>query len=1507
MAVRESKHIFQGMNRDISADKQKGIFYLDAKNIRITAREDGTLLSVTNEKGNKLLRTPFSIKNYIGHAVLNNYLVLFIAKDDSIQNSKDLICRVDFTNPDDPISTILYSGDLSFSVNCPIETLVDYETEELQKVYWTDGKNQPRVINIVSNTIKPDDNTQFDFTPSVYKNNTDISVTITKLHDTNGIFTSGTIQYFITYYNKFLQETDVVYQSSLLYVSPQDRGGSVTETVQNSFRLEISNLNTDFDYIRVYAVQHTSEDTALIARKVVDLEIPRSESSTPVSVIIIDNGVEGESISPTDLYYKGGIPIAAGTMSSKDQVLFLGDIKILNRQAIDDIIKANVKNLDISFTGRVLQNMADWPVDDYYGYKNQLNIDSFDSITGYKYRETYRFGIQLQDKYGKWSEPIWIKDAKNNVSPQLTVGSNGGDAPELRIPEAYTTIPDQLINDFISKDYVKIRPLVVLPQENERECIAQGVLCPTVYNAGDRYDNSPFAQPSWFFRPYVPSNGPLTINNYGSKLPFIHNAVIQGRTSLNGEIEIAPFDQIYDREVGIHWWSGDQPSQQFPPFMYPDENIDNWLEANKNNYYVDQSIITLNSPDIDFNDNIYKIDLGGYSFRIVGAIGLSGYSGSMEIITSTRPNNYYESSPNDIVAPTMTSKIAEGFYKTNVFANNISQDYGGYLMCNGAYWIDAPYAMWFYGINLSNQGIYPNKRGFGFVVYPWQRTGSLNNYNITQQAYQDSTGIESAEIIESATLKNKTVANIRYAATFEYLQDELPYDTSDIQVVDSDSKDTVELTKPTNNGFSGTKFRYYAKVDKLLNLSALSSSQVTAISEPDKSEYSIFVANTTKGIYDSTTPVATNRVFKSLYNVGEHLSPSTSILAFKNSATSITYNSSRHVVIALNNEPIAEGSPEYTQVILPKVNGIGSIQEGSTDNKGWIGQNEYKPTWLPGPKYDCREYLYGAANDHNGTLPENLFKIKRAPGYNDGYAFWDRTTKYIKQDSIQFNTISNFSTLLLGEIYRPVIENKFGGDSDYAIQQNNWIPAGEAKVLTPNNPLELHWIEGDTYFQRYDCLKTYPLTDSNENNVVEILSFMCESRVNIAGRHDKNRGLKDNTLISNENFNLLNKAYTQNDNFFSYRVLDSRFDNNYFPNQITWSTVKKAGALVDNWTSITLASTLDLDGDKGGITALRRYNNEILSFQPKGIAQIKFNSNIQISTQQNVPIELANSGKVDGKAYITDTIGCQDKWSICSAASGLYFIDNINKSIYNYGSNGFKSITDSAGLRVFIQNNSTLNHWLPSNSDAFRTSYDSTHGDLYFINKDYCLVYSELIGQFTSFMSYEEAKAMDVVGNRFYAFHNNGIYEQFAGQYNNIFGKDREYYIEFIENQNPEISKIYTNLEFRSDTYKYIHNDWELQHFTTFNKIRVYNEYQDTGEVDLETLFDRPSILKKKFRIWRIQIPRDKDNKFNRISNTWTKIKLKWQPDISRTSQDNSRINNNLKTELHDAVVSYYF
>ena len=411
--------------------------------------------------------------------------------------------------------------------------------------------------------------------------------------------------------------------------------------------------------------------------------------------------------------------------------------------------------------------------------------------------------------------------------------------------------------------------------------------------------------------------------------------------------------------------------------------------------------------------------------------------------------------------------------------------------------------------------------------------------------------------------------------------------------------------------------------------------------------------------------------------------------------------------------------------------------------------------------------------------------------------FWSTTYQDVKPSVLTIN-IKN-ERLWLVELYNDNVQNRFGGTSDNAIENNTWLPCGQPVSIddAADSTKGIKWTEGDTFFQRYDCLKTYPFTNEDTNSVVDILSFMVETRVNIDGRYDRNRGQNSNLQMSPINFNLLNHVYSQNNNFFSYRTLDKTlFNVDTYKNYITWTKKKTPGEEVDTWTNITLANVLDLDGDKGNITALKRFNNSLFAFQDKAFSQILYNENTQLSTTAGVPIEIANSGKVDGKRYISETVGCANKWSIIESPYGLYFMNSNNASINLYNGQ-LLDLTSKYGFNSWARKLINKESWKPS-FNTFRTFYDRNSKDVYFVNKDIALDFSETMNQFTSFISYENTPAMFNVANKFYAFKNGQLYEQEAGDYGVFFGVCKPYYITFIDNQDYVHDKIYTNIELRA-------------------------------------------------------------------------------------------------------------
>ena len=112
---------------------------------------------------------------------------------------------------------------------------------------------------------------------------------------------------------------------------------------------------------------------------------------------------------------------------------------------------------------------------------------------------------------------------------------------------------------------------------------------------------------------------------------------------------------------------------------------------------------------------------------------------------------------------------------------------------------------------------------------------------------------------------------------------------------------------------------------------------------------------------------------------------------------------------------------------------------------------------------------------------------------NSQHLFWSKGTHSVSQDIINSpkGPVPNVPTLQygwlwLGELYNPNVQNRFGGQTEEAFENNLWLPCGDPVSLinadsTVKNSVTIKWEEGDTYFQRYDHIKTYPFTLEDQN------------------------------------------------------------------------------------------------------------------------------------------------------------------------------------------------------------------------------------------------------------------------------------------------------------------------------------------------------------------------------------------------------------------------------------------
>ena len=1478
MAQKLAQFLNKGMMRDISISKASNEFAFENFNIRLTPMDKETLLTVTNERGNQAVPNITIPGNILGYCVLNRSLIIFVNNPSSA--SPDFIYKVSYdydaaasdfirakdgndnrittvifppvggqssfyidaghrwavgTTPPpepagDPVWTIttLYNGNLNFRVSNPIETLGVYEAEAIQKVYWLDGLNQPRVINIVAENPHYDD-TSFDFLPTLKLTE---SVTVEKVFGYSGLFPSGVIQYAFTYSRNYGQESAIFYTTPLLYLTDQYRGLSAEGTASCGFNISFTNIDTSFDRLNIYSIIRTSENGTPVTKLVTQLDINNNSS-----ISFLDLNTSGEVIDPTSLFYKGGEWISAYTMSHKDNTLFLGNIKLL-RNSVSDALKTLAKNNTV--ISETLVTVEPSVKTGYFPYSFELNTLP---ISYMKRGEWYRLGLQFQDVHGKWSDPIFVADRMMGTYPSI--------GAYHRVPSVVMTPSASVISQAISEGYVKMRPVVVYPEYSDRVCLAQGVLNPTVFTFSNRLKNNPFSQASWFFRT-LGAGAPIGGNDSAQN-------DIEGRDlhtlarsqTIFGEIQVQENRKECRQYHGPQNWHN-----WYYPFLVDGDTIgpsDSTTGAGtevhyygvegNDNFCVDNGIVTLNSPDLEDlpNDTYPNLKL-----RIIGAVNCVGPKwGTYSVQTETAA----------------AGGAGYGFYNPDYA--RMSGDcqlstWGAYIdiipdQVTGGEWTPA------------------NNYGFSFPVYPWHRNGSLNN---------DIPGMA-----RTAVLKSKILSNVTYVNETDHYFFSSPWEAFEsnnasktgigqVNIIDFDEKDVSVLPNPDNSLLLSEiqDIKYYGAEDTLL------------FPNWNTSELFIRGQSVSAGAYCCPEQVATLKGEYGYNNFWDGWA------AIKNSSD---YNAYIPGMGDFNSQVIGTSSPTGVWSSDPV-----HLKYKSTRHAvfafNWTTAGKRLSLPLPSEAYAKWE-------------DDLVVRSRPGTGYSSSIAlaagrpFWmaDKSsfdiTDYITEREYSPSEISALTSprlIWIGEIYKDVSGIQlFGGDDDYAIQQNTWYPCGEPRNLLTSSYVQTN--EGDTFYQRWDCLKTYPYAEGDANSVVEILSFYVESHHNLDGRWDRNRGQLDNTAMSPINFNLFNPAYDQKNNFFSYSILPNLYYTNiYFPNQITWTGVKSYGEETDSWTTINLASVLDMDGDKGPVKAIRRWNNNLYSFQDRGIAEIMYNSRTSLTTAEGTPIEVASSGKVEGKTYVNDKIGCNNKWSLVEGKQGIYFIDDLNASI-NIFNGQVQSLSDLKGFKVWAKDNQSIKVWDPYYFDNFRTYYDTIRGDVYFVNKSTCLCYSEALGEFVSFYSYENIPLMANVLNKLVSLKNRSLWVHNEGQYNVFYGVHKPYYVQHRITPSPYSDKIFNTVEYRADMF----NSYDELTNHTFDTLEVENEYQ-YGISHLH--FDKAKVsnLKRKFRIWRANIPRDtKDDArgMNRIRNPWINLKL-----TKDTTGDYERM------EFHDLLVRYF-
>jgi hypothetical protein len=441
---------------------------------------------------------------------------------------------------------------------------------------------------------------------------------------------------------------------------------------------------------------------------------------------------------------------------------------------------------------------------------------------------------------------------------------------------------------------------------------------------------------------------------------------------------------------------------------------------------------------------------------------------------------------------------------------------------------------------------------------------------------------------------------------------------------------------------------------------------------------------------------------------------------------------------------------------------------------------------------------------------------------------------------------------------------QYGGFTYSARTNNEYIPCSDYQELDGTNTYTIYSKQGDTYITMfsylygiYDQMGTY-----NEDSQV-IVNFIAESPYLFNLRHDKTPGAETVNALSvamqekagthsiglndGEGNNLLytqltdlylyNEAYSREPDALVYISKPQIYDTyTNLKNRIRYSESKVPRNNLDNWLSFLSENKVDIEGDKGDIISLIKYNNTLFAFQQYGICVLAVNERALTNIQGGEILQLGTGGVLDYYKYLPVKSGIKDKKNVVSTDYGIFWYDHRNNTIYRF-TDTLEEIAVTKSVKGYLNSNIDF-------TDNVVLGYDNKYKEILFsIGNKSTLVFNCVLNQFTGVYTYYTNEFISFEDMLFAKNTGDDFYLQNTGDKANFFGSVEDSKITIVINPNNTSTNLFTNFKWISDCED---ND------ITISAIRLYNEYQDSGLVSITSTTD----LIHRLRQWKYTIRR---------------------------------------------------
>jgi len=510
--------------------------------------------------------------------------------------------------------------------------------------------------------------------------------------------------------------------------------------------------------------------------------------------------------------------------------------------------------------------------------------------------------------------------------------------------------------------------------------------------------------------------------------------------------------------------------------------------------------------------------------------------------------------------------------------------------------------------------------------------------------------------------------------------------------------------------------------------------------------------------------------------------------------------------------------------------------------------------------------------------------------------------------SLGDNVIVNYERTLLSQ---------YGGFNYISKQNTSYILAGKLRNCAVDRGSVV--FGGDTFIELFDFLHTMH-TQGNKYVSSDWYNFRhkssvyvpVETTINLALRHDTctskdvfasdnpklnetiqqgfiewPKGNPDGAYPSNlTDLYLYNRVYSKQPTGkiyvgkpFNFRLVE------YKDCEVVSSERFIQGELIDSWTRFLFNNKLTVNSNNGALSKLHVFRNQVMFWQDKAFGLFSFNDRKLITDPNGTQLILGVGSVLEYFQYISEMSGTKFTRSVVDSGAALYYYDDTNHKLMMTQGGAEESISDIADCSPLFKRSEFDNP-----IDVIGV-FDKTTRRVLIVAKESAtptgitIGFNERLQAFESTYSFvpniitsHDGRLIAVSytePNKVYEHNDESIPNRFYGS------APAEGYISIVAGDDED--KLFTNVEFNSVS-KNATTEYPL---VTVNNMQLENSYTASSKLPLI----QNSNLRRRFRSWRIQLPRD--NEGVRYLDSYLKLTLFNTP------------TNNSNLRLEDIIIYY--